>query len=437
MMNKPKVLALAPYCDGTDVGEAHCAYMWIKELSKRADVTLLSLQRAGRKPVQDQLADVKVLTRPEPGWTGRFERLNAMAKLSYFSFYRWAVREIRSQLKGGVHYDVAHQFSPIALRFPSPLRKFSIPYVLGPLGGSLSTPGAFQAECGSASWYTHFRQFDRVRLGIDPFLKSTYRRASAVLGVAPYVAELIGENRPHCFDVMSELGVERLNSMDQKRFSSGRFRMLHVGRGVRTKGLRDCIRALNLLRDVPGIHLDVAGKGEEMAICETLAKELDLSHLVTFHGQVSRAEVDRLYAAADVFCFPSFREPSGSVVFEALSFGLPVIVADRGGPGHVVDDSCGFKIAVTEPKLFAQQIASAARTLAAMPELRRRLSIGAIEKMTEIGLWPAKIERLLSLYQQITDSTLHSKETSSSCPVQQSQPESLLSHQVVATGSKC
>ena len=413
MTSRPKVLALAPYCDGTDVGEAWCAYMWISELSKRADVTLLAMVRPGRKPLAEQLPDVTVITKEEPKWARRFERLNAMAKLSYGAFYAWANGTIKEILEGGEQFDVAHQFSPIALRFPSPLRNHPIPYVLGPLGGSLDTPKELQSECGSAAWYTRFRNVDRIRLRRDPLLKSSYRKASAVLGVAPYVRELIGADKLRRFEVISELGVQMLRTPKAAQFSQSSFRMLHVGRGVRTKGLRDCIRALDLLRDIPGLHLDVAGKGEEMGICETLARELDVRHLVTFHGQISREEVDHLYANADVFCFPSFREPSGSVVFEALSFGLPVVVADRGGPGHVVDDSCGFKVAVAEPVQFSQQIAAAVRTLSAMPELRKRLSAGAIKKMTEIGLWPAKIERLLSIYKEIKQPSLERQEISS------------------------
>lgn len=430
---RPKVLALAPYCDSTDVGEAWCANQWVSELSKQADVTLLAMERPGRKPLSQQLPDVRVITRSEPKWARRHERLNAMAKLSYPAFYRWAKREIRALLAAGEHFDVAHQFSPIALRFPSPLKAFDIPYVLGPLGGSLSTPDGFKSECDSAAWYTRLRSIDQLRLTWDPFLKASYRNAAAVLGVAPYVGDLLAPAKPARFEVMSELGVDTLKEPDRERFSRTGTRLLHVGRGVRTKGLRDVIRALDRLRDIPGIHLDVAGKGEEIAICEQLAVDLNVAHLVTFHGQVSRAEVDALYAKADVFCFPSFREPSGSVLFEALSFGLPVIVADRGGPGHVVDDSCGFKVTVTDPDMFVQQITVAVRTLAAMPSLRRRLSEGAIRKMTEIGLWPAKIERLLTIYHDIATPTSTRKETP--CPDQNASQKSLPLPRAAATGS--
>lgn len=432
MIYRPKVLALAPYCDGTDVGEAWCAFQWVNELSRQADVTLLSMERPKRKPLSEQLPGTRVITRPEPAWARKHERLNAMAKLSYPTYFRWAKRQIRRLLQNGEQFDIAHQFSPIALRFASPLKRFNIPYILGPVGGSLSTPEAFKAECETAAWYTRLRDLDRFRLRFDPFLKASYRNASAVLGVAPYVQELLRHCRPRKFEVMSELGIARVHPPQPQKFEREGIRLLHVGRGVRTKGLRDLIRAVSHLKDVKGLHLDVAGKGPEMPICEVLAKELGVAHLVTFHGQISRAGVDALYAQADVFAFPSFREPSGSVIYEALSHGVPAIVADRGGPGYVIDDTCGFRVTVTEPETFSLQIANAIRTLASMPELRRRLSEGAIRKMEQIALWPSKIEALLGLYQSIRNNSKEGKEKP--CP---NKPKSSQLRQVAGTGSSC
>ncbi|NVJ96672.1 MAG: glycosyltransferase family 4 protein [Alphaproteobacteria bacterium] len=413
---RPKVLALAPYCDLTDVGEAWCAAKWVEELALRADVTLLAMERPGRKTLQGQLPGVKVMTMAEPAWCRRHERLNAMAKLSYPAFYRWAKKEIRALLAAGQEFDIGHQFAPIALRFPSPLAAFDIPFVLGPQGGSLDTPAAFQAECASGRWYMGLRNIDNWRLRFDPLLRHTYRRASMLLGVAPYVKDLIPSLDLPRFAVESELGVERLmppNSPFQQPRPT--LRLLHVGRGVRTKGLRDVIRAMAYLKDI-SVHLDVAGKGEEMQHCREMANALGLTGKVTFHGQISRSAVDALYRQADVFCFPSFREPSGSVVYEALSFGLPVIAADRGGPGHVVDDSCGFKVPITSPDAFAADIASAIRTLHAMPALRARLGEGALERMQSIALWPQKIDRLITYYAEICVSRVHGKETTEPCP---------------------
>ncbi len=414
MNQRPNVIALAPNCDLTDVGEAWCAAKWVQELSKCADVTLLTQERSGRKPLEQQFPNVHVISKLEPSWAMRLTRLNAMAKLSYPSFYRWAKVQISRLIEAGHEFDVAHQFTPLALRFPSPFSAFDIPYILGPLGGSLPTPEGFKVECNnSAHWYTKLRILDAYRLKYDRHLKTSYEKASVIMGVAPYVGDHMEHLNIKRFIVESELGADDLPDLSHfKNYPSKQFRLLHVGRGVRTKGLRDTIKAMSLLPTLD-LHLDVAGQGEEIEMCQAMACDMGLGEKITFHGQIPRSEVEMLYQKADVFCFPSFREPSGSVVYEALRRGLPVITADRGGPSHVVDASCGLKIPVTNPTRFARDIAAAINKLHQQPSARQSLSRGAHDRIRDIALWPHKIKRLLALYQSIIQQNQTTKELAS------------------------
>lgn len=437
MKRRLSVLAIAPYCDGTDVGEAWCAYQWIDNLSYHADVTLLTMERPGRTPLIEQFSRVRVITRQEPHWARFHERLNAMAKLSYPVFYLWARRTIKGLLAQGQRFDIAHQFSPIALRYPSPLTGFDVPYVLGPLGGSLETPNAFRGDSGTDQAFTRLRQVDSWRLAHDPWLKKSYKSASAVLGVAPYVGDALRHAALKHFHVMSELGISRLPSAAPSVVCDPNpiVHILHVGRGVRTKGLRDLVRAIAILPTSLRYHVDVAGKGPEVDYCQQLAHELKVADRFSFHGQIPRVAVDQLYSKADIFCFPSFREPSGSVLFEALSFGLPVIVADRGGPGHVVDPSCGIKLKVRDPQSYARDIADALSMLITDPALRRLFAKGARKKVQEVGLWSGKMARLLTVYHEILTPPLKRKEAS--CTIPNKTRKSLPLPQAVGTGFKC
>jgi hypothetical protein len=186
--NRIKVLAVAPYCDGQDVGEAWCAYQWVKNLSTVTDVTLLTVRRQGQVPMSEQLPNVEVVDWDECTSFARFERMNSMLKPGYVAFYLRVRQWLSAALAKGRTFDIAHQFTPIALRYPSPLEGHPIPYVIGPLGGSLDTPAGFVSECRSAAWYTRLRSLDRWRLKRDRLLKRSYANAAAVLGVAPYVA---------------------------------------------------------------------------------------------------------------------------------------------------------------------------------------------------------------------------------------------------------
>ena len=403
MDKKLHVLAVAPYCDGLDVGEAWCAHQWVRNLAKQADVTLLTLKRRGRTPASEQLPNVTVVEWDEPGATVSFERINSMLKPGYLAFYIRSRKWISAALAKGQKFDIAHQFTPIALRYPSPLNGFSIPYVIGPLGGSLDTPPGFVKECASAAWYTQLRSLDKLRLRHDRILKNSYANAAALLGVAPYVGDLLSTAKPRRFEVISELGVDALAPEVKRHASPEKLRLLHVGRAVRTKGLRDAIRAIALLPEGYDVELVAAGRGEEIEHCRDEAEKLGVSDRVNFVGQIPRAEVENLYASSDAFIFPSFREPSGSVVFEALRHGLPIITANRGGPGHVVDDSCGIKVKVLTPEQMAKDLAAAICQLADDPQLRLQLSQGAYRRIRKIGLWTHKIDWLIGLYGELIE----------------------------------
>jgi glycosyltransferase involved in cell wall biosynthesis len=405
MSGASRILALAPYCDGEDVGEAWCAHQWVANLACHVPVTLLTLRRRGRTPASDQLPGVEVIEWDEVLASGRFSRLSAMLKPGYVGYYAAAKRWIARSLASGRRFDMAHQFSPIALRYPSPLAEFSIPYVIGPLGGSLDTPAGFADECRTSAWYTRLRGLDRFRLQRDPMLRRTYSRAAAVLGVAPYVEDLLAHAQPRRFEVMSELGVSSLAPYPEPKASSKTLNLVHVGRAVRTKGLRDAVRAIARVPEDMDVHLDVAGQGEELAICRAEARRLGVGNRITFHGQVSRTAVEALYEKADAFLFPSFREPSGSVVFEALRHGLPVITTDRGGPGFVIDASCGITVPAIDPGQLADDLAVAIMRIAQDDSLRIRLSTGARERIERIGLWDSKIRWLRALYVELSNTS--------------------------------
>jgi glycosyltransferase involved in cell wall biosynthesis len=304
-------------------------------------------------------------------------------------------------LARGERFDVAHQLMPQAARYASPLRHVAIPYLIGPLGGALDTPEPFRAEATGAPLFTRLRALDAFRFRHDPWLRASYARAACVLGVAPYVADVLGDIPLRRFEPMLELGIEDIPPWMERTPRPGRLRLLHVGRAVRTKGLRDAVRALAHLADLPGVTLTSAGTGEDLAACREEAERLGVAHRVTFLGRVPRAEVERLYAMHDTFCFPSFREPAGNVLYEAMRHGLPVITADRGGPGWIVDDACGVRVPVTDPDRFPQDIAAAVRRIALSPDLAQRLGQGARDKVAREGLWPATAARLVALYEEL------------------------------------
>jgi glycosyltransferase involved in cell wall biosynthesis len=382
---------IAP-CDGEDIGEAWFGHQWAYRLGARHNVTLLTYYKRGRTPPSRQLSDIRVIEWAEPAGVGRAERLNSMLKPGYFPFYLRARRWIRQSLARGERFDLAYQPVPEAMRYPSPVAGLDIPFIIGPVGGSLPSLDGFGGREDTAPWYVGLRRFDQLRLRHDPLLRRTYEQASCVLGIAPYAREFLTGLSLQRFEVMSDTGLERLPSLVDRAGRQGKVRLLFVGRLVRTKGARDAIRALGLISGLP-VELDVVGEGFDRGACEALAAGLGLSDRVRFHGWLPRERVDEFYTAADVFVFPSYREPGGSVVFEAMGHGLPLVVSDIGGPGAAVDETSGIRIHPTSPDEYARALAAAITRLASDRALRLSLGAGARRRVSEIGLWDSKVDR--------------------------------------------
>jgi len=400
----PKLLLIAPTCDGTDVGEAWVGYQWVRRLSARHEVTLLTYHKRGSRPAADQFPQTRVIEWAEPAGLGRAERLNSMLKPGYVPFYFRARRWVRQALARGERFDLAHQLVPVAMRYPCPVRGLGIPYLIGPVGGSLTSPPAFAAEEGTAPWYVGLRRLDALRMRFDPALRRTYEQAGCVLGIAPYVRDFLDGLPVRRFEVMSETGITELAAPAAR---AGRpdgtpaapLRLLFVGRLVRTKGARDAIRALGLAGDLPAV-LDIVGDGPDRAACEALTAELGLSGRVRFHGRLPREQVTGCYQAADVFLFPSYREPGGNVVFEAMAHGLPLVVSDIGGPGNVVDGSCGIRVHPVTPEQYARDLAGAITRLAD-PRLRSQLGDGARVRAAGVARWDSKVQRAEAIYAEV------------------------------------
>jgi glycosyltransferase involved in cell wall biosynthesis/GT2 family glycosyltransferase len=402
---RPRVLIIAPYYDRAATGESWSTYQWVKGISEGCETTVLTTHPAGWKSHESPTGAAEVVNWTDPALPGARGRLAWELKPGYPLFYLRARRWLKAALRDGRSFDLVHQINPLALRYPSPARGLGMKLVIGPLAGSLATPDGM-AEGGETTWFRRLRALDRLRLRHDPWLRGSYAGAAALVGVAPYVGELLRPCRPQRFEIMAETGVAAVAGEAKQPPPPGDpLRLLFVGRIIRTKGILDAIRAVALVADRANVRLDVLGVGDLLETCRQAVAVHNLGEIITFHGRLGRAEVSASYRRSHVFLFPSFREPSGNVVFEAMSEGLPVIACNYGGPGHVVDATCGRLVDPATPERFAAALADQILTLADQPELIRTLSVGALARMRAHALWPAKIQRMLDLYGDLLAAT--------------------------------
>jgi glycosyltransferase involved in cell wall biosynthesis len=99
---------------------------------------------------------------------------------------------------------------------------------------------------------------------------------------------------------------------------------------------------------VPGAALLIVGTGPLERALRQKAADLGLGGSVIFCGRVAEEDKVRYYRIADLFVSPSSLEGFGFSVAEAMSCGLPVLVANRGALPELVGGGVGA--AVIDPE---------------------------------------------------------------------------------------
>lgn len=117
--------------------------------------------------------------------------------------------------------------------------------------------------------------------------------------------------------------------------------LLFVGTVEPRKGIEYLIEAAEYLKN-RNIHfqLNIVGKySPESRYYRKLSlflKEKKLESFVTFTGRIAEEELQKLYAEAKVFLFPSRHEGYGMVIMEAMGHGLPVIAFNNSAIPYTV-----------------------------------------------------------------------------------------------------
>lgn len=105
-----------------------------------------------------------------------------------------------------------------------------------------------------------------------------------------------------------------------------------VGRLNRDKGINELLECAHQItitkRNV--VFMMIGGLDEVETIDKNLLSWSQTEENIMYVGQVT--QVEKYYAAMDIFVLPSYREGFGSVVIEAEAMGVPVIVTDIPGP---------------------------------------------------------------------------------------------------------
>lgn len=209
-------------------------------------------------------------------------------------------------------------------------------------------------------------------------------------GLAHYLAETEGFDE-EAFEIV-HYGIASIG--DARPYGDSEPRLLCIGRLIPIKGHIVLLRALAQARArVPGVTLDVAGRGPLEPALKSYARELGVEDAVRFLGFVS--PVHRAIEDSAIVVVPSLGEGFGMVALEAMERSRPVIASAVGGlPEIVADGETGLVV----PPSDADRLADAIVELAG--DLRRSAAMGEAGRSRALTEFTPErcVERVEALY---------------------------------------
>lgn len=174
--------------------------------------------------------------------------------------------------------------------------------------------------------------------------------------------------------------------------------LLHVGRGVRAKGLGVLLDSLKYLEDPVSLKID-GPVGDIQYIEEIIGSNHKRKmgiHEVELLGYVNEGKLLELYQRASIFVAPSLTEEFGIVNLEALSCETPVVASAVGGIREIIkNDVNGLLVPPNDPT----KLGDALKKLLGNKELREKYGINGRRIVKEHFSWDIIAKELISIYE--------------------------------------
>lgn len=140
-------------------------------------------------------------------------------------------------------------------------------------------------------------------------------------------------------------------------FDENNFNLLFVGQHIWEKGLETIVETLVRLKEKGFVRMNFVGDGYASADLESLIKRKGLEKTVTLNGiEKDRKRLSDLYAASDLFIFPSFYDNAPLVVREAAAMGTPSVLLKDSTASEVITEGINGFLTYNDPDEIARLI---------------------------------------------------------------------------------
>jgi len=318
----------------------------------------------------------------------------------HYLLWRHAAVAAARRLIATESIDIVHHVSWSSVSGPPLLWRIGKPSVWGPIGGGQVLPWRFLGSVGRDAVPELFRNLRVCVMPLTRGLRRAVARTDLLLVANAETAELLRRAGAGDVRLLPDVGVEPalLDQSHLRRAEKPKLIVLWAGRLVRWKGLMIFLRVAKAVR-TQDVRFLVAGSGRDQW-AQRYAQRLGLGDRLVFLGGLSWQEMQQHFVEADLFVFTSLRDTLGTVNFEAMAKGCPVMCLDHHGVGSHLPDAVAVKVPVTALQAVVQAMASHIDALASDRARLRGMSQAAYRFATT-QRWDERALLMEHFYRQV------------------------------------
>jgi glycosyltransferase involved in cell wall biosynthesis len=179
----------------------------------------------------------------------------------------------------------------------------------------------------------------------------------------------------------------------------------YVGRLVKSKGIRELVKACALLTEIP-LTLNLIGPFEAVfrKDLERLASGRAEKEWLRFHGSLERKETLIQIRAASIFALPSYTEGFPNSVVEAMALAKPIVATRVGAIPEMLDEGTEKPCGILVEPFAVEELRDAIRDLYAHPEKAAVYGARAQVKATSSYAMPDVIQEYINCWRTVAQS---------------------------------
>ncbi len=387
---RKKILVLAYVISQYKGSEFSVAWNYIKIMSCSNDITVLygcsgehlgdfsediSLPNVTFVPVQSDTITT-VLNYPNKRGVFVFSHFLAYRRWHYLAYIK------AKELVEKDSFDLIHYLGPIGYREFGYLWSIDLPYMWGPIAGVNSVDKCLIL---SLPFLDQVKQIIRLLTNKIQFshsygLKKALKRVDLLLTATSETQKAFKLTHDINSVYLPENAIESMTPLNISKFKdAAKVELIFVGSLDSRKSLITLLKALCMVKHRGKVLLNVVGSGPLLSSLKQFCSDNGLQNYVKWHGQIKRKEVFKLMGLSHLHIITSISEANTTVIWEAMSQGVPTLSLDHCGMHDTICNKCGFLIPIKSYLQVIKDITAVIDSCIDNPDMLRRKADGVLE----------------------------------------------------------